>query len=178
MSRSTTFLLCLFLGGAMVGCQTPLQSVRLGGRGLQSGGGSSHSGNASVPRHHDDAVSFGGHSYKVFSGGDSWRDRARQCELLGGYLACVDSGAEQTFIARLAEGRYLSLGGTDDGHEGQWRWINGSPWQFTAWMAGQPNNYGGHENCLATYTDGAWVDVDDEGSGFWMPTGYICEWDQ
>ena len=22
------------------------------------------------------------------------------------------------------------------------------------------------------------VDVDAEGSGFWMPTGYICEWEQ
>lgn len=23
----------------------------------------------------------------------------------------------------------------------------------------------------------AWVDVTASGSGFWMPTGYICEWD-
>jgi hypothetical protein len=43
-------------------------------------------------------------------------------------------------------------------------------------MSGQPNNYGGEENFLATYDGGEWVDVADEGSGFWMPKGFICEW--
>jgi hypothetical protein len=42
---------------------------------------------------------------------------------------------------------------------------------------GQPSNYGGNENYLATYAEGQWVDVADEGEGFWMPTGFICEWD-
>jgi hypothetical protein len=45
-------------------------------------------------------------------------------------------------------------------------------------MKGQPNNYGGNEHCLATYDGGEWVDVADDGNGFWMPTGYICEWER
>jgi hypothetical protein len=43
-------------------------------------------------------------------------------------------------------------------------------------MAGQPNDYGGSEDYLATYDDGEWVDVEHEGRAFWMPTGFLCEW--
>ena len=43
-------------------------------------------------------------------------------------------------------------------------------------MEGQPNNYGGDENYLATYDGGEWVDVAVSGDDFWMPTGFICEW--
>ena len=45
-------------------------------------------------------------------------------------------------------------------------------------MKGQPNDYSGSEDYLATYDGGEWVDVDHSGAGFWMPTGYICEWDR
>ena len=40
------------------------------------------------------------------------------------------------------------------------------------------NDYTGAENYLATYDGGKWVDVDVSGDDFWMPTGYICEWDR
>jgi hypothetical protein len=92
-----------------------------------------------------------------------------------GYLCCIETEAEQKFIAKLANGRYLSLGATDEGDEGTWVWLNGAKWQYTCWMDGQPNNYGGNENYLATYDGGEWVDVAAEGQGFWMPTGFICE---
>lgn len=125
-----------------------------------------------------DAVKFGGHFYKVFEGGGSWHEKKKRCEQMGGYLACIETEAEQQFIAKLADGRYLSLGATDEDKEDQWRWINGSPWKYTCWMTGQPNNYGGSEHYLATYDGGDWVDVAAEGDGFWMPTGFICEWDR
>ncbi|MFP4105107.1 MAG: lectin-like protein [Phycisphaerae bacterium] len=127
----------------------------------------------------DDAVAFGGHWYKVYETGDAdWKAAKKACEKRGGYLACIESEKEQQFIADLADGRYLSLGGTDEDEEGRWVWINGSKWDYTAWMPGQPNNYGGDENYLATYDNGDWVDVADTGGGFWMPTGYICEWEK
>ena len=90
-------------------------------------------------------------------------------------LAEAPEGAAE-FIARLADGRYLFLGASDAGEEGTWVWIDGSPWEFTFWMSGQPNDYGGSEDYLATYDDGEWVDVEREGASFWMPTGYLCEW--
>jgi hypothetical protein len=125
-----------------------------------------------------DAVEFGGHWYKVFDVDVCWHTAKAACEQMGGYLVCIETEAEQKFIAKLADDRYLRLGATDEVEEDKWVWVNGSPWKYTAWMSGQPNNYGDEEHYLATYDDGKWVDVADEGSGFWMPTGFICEWEK
>ena len=126
----------------------------------------------------DDAVPFGGHYYKVFEVEEmSWHEKKAACEAMGGYLCCIETAEEQAFIAALAAERYLSLGGTDEAEEDVWVWVNGAPVDFTAWYPNQPNNYGDEEDYLATYDDGLWVDVAVEGLDFWMPTGYICEWE-
>jgi hypothetical protein len=124
------------------------------------------------------AVEFNGHWYAVIeSEGTSWAEKRQICESLGGYLCCIETAEEQEFIAALADCRYLSLGATDEEEEGEWQWINGAPFEFAAWLDEQPNNYGGDEHYLATYEDGLWVDVAAEGYDFWMPTGFICEWE-
>ncbi|HAR65601.1 MAG TPA: hypothetical protein DCR55_05240 [Lentisphaeria bacterium] len=124
------------------------------------------------------SVEHGGHRYKVFEMAGSWHQKRAHCKSLGGYLAVIESAGEQSFIAELAAGRYLSLGASDEEREDNWRWINGAAWEFTGWMDGQPNNYGEDEHYLATYDDGLWVDVAAEGDSFWMPIGCICEWDE
>jgi hypothetical protein len=154
----------LMLGCALLagGCRSSCPAVMAGAGGT----------------HPADAVAFGGHWYKVFDETMSWHEAKKRCEAMGGGLVCIETPAEQTYIAKLAAGRYLCLGATDEVKEGEWVWINGAPFTYMCWMEGQPNNYGGSENFLATYDGGDWVDVDDEGSGFWMPTGFICEWEQ
>lgn len=129
-------------------------------------------------QHPAGAVAFRGHWYKAFDERTSWHEAKKKCEALGGYLACIETEGEQAFIAKLTGGRYLSLGATDEVIEGRWCWINGATFGYTCWMDGQPNNYGDCEHYLATYDGGEWVDVADDGDGFWMPTGYICEWEQ
>ena len=124
-----------------------------------------------------DAVKFNGHAYKIFAEKISWHEAKKKCEAMGGYLVCIETKAEQGFITKLAKGKYYYLGATDEKKEDEWQWVNGAPWKFTDWMAGQPNNYGGKEHYLATYDEGKWVDVAAEGDGFWMPIGYICEWE-
>ncbi len=138
-------------------------------------GTSANAPTAGVPA---DAVAFGGHRYKVFEHDGTWHEAKARCEAMGGHLACIESESEQRFVADLAEGRYLSLGATDADAEDHWVWVNGSPFVFTCWLDGQPNNYGGDENYLATYDGGDWVDVAAEGHGFWMPTGFLCEWER
>jgi len=91
-------------------------------------------------------------------------------------LAVVTDEEEAAFVAGLCDGRYMYLGATDRDEEGTWTWVDGTPWDYTNWMDGQPNDYNGEEDYLATYDDGEWVDVSVSGSGFWMPTGFICEW--
>ena len=124
------------------------------------------------------AVEHAGHHYLVFDEVEdlSWSGGKTHCESLGGYLTVVTSEAEAAFIAGLCDGRYLFLGASDAEEEGNWVWVDGSPWEYTFWMDGQPNNYGGTEDYLATYSKGRWVDVEASGDDFWMPTGYICEW--
>jgi len=139
-----------------------------------------------VPLSHPfDAAAYGGHYYKVFESDLTWHDAKVKCEDMGGYLACVESAGEQAFLAMLANGRYLSLGGTDEG--GPWTWVNGSPWGFTDWDAGQPNGaLTGVEFYLELYNGGRWNDVAERTSDYdflhipvnWMPVGYICEWER
>ncbi len=120
---------------------------------------------------------FAGNWYAAFDEDLSWQACKQRCEEMGGHLAVVTSAEEQAFITELADGRYLYLGATDEDEEGSWVWITGESWDYTSWFDGQPNNYGGSENYLATYDGGDWVDVDAAGDDFWMPTGFICEWE-
>lgn len=125
-----------------------------------------------------DAKPFGKHFYKVFKERISWHDARKKCEAMGGHLVCIETKEEQKFIAELAADKYYYLGATDEKKEDEWKWINGSKWEFTQWMDGQPNNWSGKEHYLATYDGGEWVDVAAKGRGFWMPIGFICEWDK
>ncbi len=124
-----------------------------------------------------EAAAFGGHHYQVFEMEMSWHGARDYCRDLGGHLATIGSEQEQRFIAQLADGRYLYLGATDEDEEGTWVWIDGTAFDYTSWFGGQPNNWS-DEDYLATYDDGDWVDVHAEGEGFWMPIGFICEWDR
>jgi len=134
-------------------------------------------GEASTSRPKD-AKHFGDHWYKVFKEKKSWHDSKRACEALGGQLVCIESAEEQAFIEKLTDGDYYYLGATDENKEGHWRWINGHKFAYQHWYEGQPNNYGGDEHYLATYDKGEWVDVAAQSEGFWMPVGYICEWER
>ena len=46
------------------------------------------------------------------------------------------------------------IGGTDEGQEGHWRWVDGSDFSWNKWYNGEPNNSGGNENCLQLVRDG------------------------
>ncbi|MDH3626315.1 MAG: hypothetical protein OEV00_03495 [Acidobacteriota bacterium] len=123
---------------------------------------------------------FDGHRYQLFDDVEdlSWQGARDRCVEAGGHLVVIDREAEFEFIASLCDGRYMYLGASDADEEGLWTWVDGTEWAFERWMKGQPNNYGGGEDFLATYKGGEWVDVEASGGGFWMPTGYICEWDE
>ena len=132
---------------------------------------------AGKPGPPDDAATFGGHAYKIYEEDVTWHEAKKRCEQLGGVLACIETAKEQAFLADLCDGGYYYLGATDEEKEGEWRWLNGAAWDYTSWFPDQPNNWGGDEHYLATYDDGDWVDVAAEGEGFWMPYGFVCEWE-
>lgn len=93
-------------------------------------------------------------------------EAARQrAQAMGGHLATITSRDELDAVFAAANnpagwfseaGRFFIgpwLGGYRQGN--QWMWITGEPWSFTAWSAGQPDNYQGRETHLNFWTRGS-----------------------
>lgn len=122
--------------------------------------------------------SFKGHRYAFvlfpMNAGDA-RAFAQHC---GGYLASVTSEEENTWLAKTfgmaSLGRFLWLGGTDEGSESYWRWQNGEGWRYEHWNKPEPNNNNGNEHALAMKPDGWWIDAD----GYSLQLPFIVEWSE
>ena len=62
--------------------------------------------------------------------------------------------------------------------DGGWGWTDGSPWNFTNWSPGEPNDDGGNENFVEINfpygpTVGQWNDDPDEK----FAKGALCQYD-
>ena len=124
--------------------------------------------------------SFGDHRYckhdilNIFPG-MAWNDSRLVCQSYGGDLLSITSQVEQRFITSRLKPGFKSLpfywiGFTDEGNEGNWRWIDGSETKFTNWNFHQPNNWKGNENCAFINPYGKWADNDCA-----REFGFICK---
>ncbi len=99
--------------------------------------------------------------YEVVLGNFTWLEAKADAELRGGHLATVVSDLEwidmKSVLGASALGKNLWLGGTDEGTEGNWRWITGEKWSYTNWRVGNPNN-------------------DSLGNGMGTPENYLMIW--
>ncbi|XP_038577415.1 type-2 ice-structuring protein-like isoform X2 [Micropterus salmoides] len=83
----------------------------------------------------------------------SWAVAETNCQFLGGNLASVHNIQEYQEIQRTIvkdshnQGETW-IGGSDAEQEGFWFWSDGTPFSFTQWCPGQPDNFQGHQNCL------------------------------
>ena len=68
------------------------------------------------------------------------------------WLPVSGSKMENDFIGRLHPSDitrlYFWLGGTDSDDEGNWRWIDGTPFNFTSWESSEGSG-GVQDSCLA-----------------------------
>lgn len=92
------------------------------------------------------------HRYTFTPWPGSWRDAERYAQAMGGHLACIETAAEQEWIASTLvfplfsppqypkPYRDVFLGGTNDGQPGRWRWVSGAPFRYTNWSSGNPSN--------------------------------------
>jgi hypothetical protein len=133
----------------------------MGGAAGAGGGGATHPGNA---------VSFGGHWYRFTQASIAGADARSICSGLGGYLACIETQAEDAFLLTLAGTARPWFGLNNLANVNTWVWVNGSPLQYTHWLPGQPDSPA-NERWGKMLEDGSW----DDGS---IPTSYICEWDR
>ncbi|XP_072021058.1 uncharacterized protein [Amphiura filiformis] len=105
------------------------------------------------------------HLYFLESEKKNFDESEASCEKLGGHLTSVLGQDETDFLLYLAvEGVNYWIGFTDREEEGNFKWLDGSPSNYTNWRLGQPNNVPPEENCaelLATADadDGKWNDL-------------------
>lgn len=130
----------------------------------------------------DDAVTFNGHTYKIFEQALSWNDAKAYCESLGGHLVSITSQEEQDFLTAYSN----TLDGSGYiwiGMQRPWEyWVTGEPVTYTNWGYGEPDSWAGQVNgCMLINTEykgssyhiapGEWDDW--QGSSAY----FLCEWD-
>ena len=130
---------------------------------------------AKIPRK---AVEFNGHSYVVYSVATvtSWNAAKTYCEDLGGHLAVISSGEENTFLTEYINSKGYTVayfGFSDTESEGTWKWVADEKSTYTNWSSDQPDNSSDEDYAQIWRTDGTWND--DKFSG---QNAFICEWDE
>uniref|UniRef100_A0A8C3RTV6 C-type lectin domain-containing protein n=1 Tax=Chelydra serpentina TaxID=8475 RepID=A0A8C3RTV6_CHESE len=83
----------------------------------------------------------------------TWDDSKRNCTGMGSHLVVINTGAEQ--VTCRESGMNYCIGLTDQEKEGQWRWVDETPYNDTAafWRPGEPNN-ASSENCAVMHVKG------------------------
>lgn len=108
-----------------------------------------------------------GHWYRANIAEVSWETAHQLCQDAGGQLISIETRAEGDLIVKLARGRALWLGGSNDG-AGKWNWLSGADLFYNNWAAGEPSHQA-VEFHPVTSTNGAWK----ASAG---KAGFICEW--
>ncbi|XP_016398390.1 galactose-specific lectin nattectin-like [Sinocyclocheilus rhinocerous] len=119
-------------------------------------------------------TNFGVRCYKFFSQEVNWITAEKNCQSLDANLASVHSKIEHDFLLSLlpSSSTHCWFGTHDGEQEGQWLWTDGTPYDYTHWAPGQPDNTGEPitENCgELNYKNNGWND----GSCL-TPQGYVC----
>jgi len=125
---------------------------------------------------HCNAATYGGRIYKIFTEKLSWFDAYTYCNNLGGHLVTITSEEEQTFVETYLNSQNFTssawIGAYTDGVK--WQWITDEEFDYTNWLAGEPNCQSGIE--FFAHIDlskfGEWNDLPPLNTIY-----FICEWE-
>ena len=118
----------------------------------------------------------GDHCYYWSTDTKTWDDAEEFCKEEGAHLASVISKDINYYIAaglKKQKDHFLWIGGSDKESEGNWKWSDGSAWDFTNWgkISGvqQPNNLDGHDCLEYLRQNRRWNDA-----GCNIPRSFLC----
>ncbi|XP_053711317.1 CD209 antigen-like protein A [Synchiropus splendidus] len=102
----------------------------------------------------------------------SWFDSRNFCVERGADLVVINSREEQEFMNKF--GKITWIGLSQQQHNGQWVWVDGTPLNTSFWSLGEPNDFEGiEENCTEINdrpVGKSWNDADCQIEKSW-----ICE---
>jgi hypothetical protein len=125
-----------------------------------------------------------GHEYAVVTAeGITWTSASAAAQSSGWYLATIGSADENDFVksllnSGLASRSHFWIGATDQVSEGTFVWVDGTPFSFTDWWGGEPNNSGNEDYLAMDLHDGSWAwnDAPDNlGQIYGFARGYVME---
>lgn len=107
-----------------------------------------------------DTATYGGKTYSLLSS-DNWTASEAFAVANGGHLVAVNDAAENHFLISTwgsTKTLWIGLQRTAPG-AATFAWSNGDALTYTNWAGGEPNNVGGNEDYVHTYSHGQWNDL-------------------
>ena len=120
--------------------------------------------------------SASGGCFKYFPLLMSWEDARSYCQENVPYnigdLVSIPDAATNDFLQTLIQDAYIWTGGFLDANS-SWVWSDGTPWDYTNWLEGEPDNGDGVQTHVAFNVDstGRW---DDEFVG--SEKSFLCHY--
>lgn len=109
---------------------------------------------------------YRGHTYTTvrlpFEYANSFFFYNRSFEDYGGHLAIINEPNENNilydYVSEFSNFKSVYFGLTDEGHKGDWNWVDGSPCVYNNWSDGQPDNQNDNDYALFFHEDipGTW----------------------
>lgn len=96
---------------------------------------------------------FNGRCFRYIPRAMTWAKAEKNCRSMGGTLASVRDIDDYHEIQRLIttishDYAETWIGGSDAEQEGHWLWSDGTPFHFTNWCPGEPNNSREWQHCM------------------------------
>jgi len=121
----------------------------------------------------DDWREFENRCYRLFNSTKDWSSARAHCQSLHAELASIHSSTEQDFVYNMIKdlGRsYIWIGGNDHLVEGQYKWSDGTTWDYNGWYSGQPNSASDRVVGMSPTRNGEWFDRPETGV-----YGFVCK---